>query len=706
MHRLSPSAREAFSLLFDAAPDAMVLVDGAGTIVMANAHADRLFGFARGELARRSVESLVPERYRHSHLGHRAGYFHTPSVRPMGAGLELFGLRKDGSEFPVEISLSPVTTDAGIMAISAIRDISDRKRADEERVTLAREQAARAEAEKAERRAVFLGEAGALLTSSLDYRATLTRLTRLAVPRLGDICAVDMVEGETIQRLAVTHVDPAREPFVLELRRRHGYKPDARSGVAEALRTGRPALVRQVTDEHLVHAAQSPEQLQMLRSLGMTSWLIVPLRSRDRVQGAITFVMAESRRTYTDADIVLAQDLAYRASIAIENAQLYDEAQGANRAKDEFLATLSHELRTPLNAIYGWARMLASDRLSRADERRALAVIERNAQAQTQLIEDLLDVSRIVTGKMRLTAQPLDPATVVGQAVDAIRPTAAAKQISLQAVLDPRVGPVIGDPDRLQQVVWNLLTNAVKFTPRGGTVRVELRRVNSHVQILVADSGEGIEPHVLPHIFERFTQADSSTTRARGGLGIGLSLVRHLIELHGGTVQASSEGRGKGATFTVKLPVPAVTPEALASHPAAVTAPPPGLPRIALTGLTVLIVDDDADSLELLRTILSTAGAHVEQAASAEGALEVLMRGAIDVVVADIEMPGEDGYGLIRRVRATRGAALPVIALTAYGRVEDRVRTLSAGFNVHLTKPADPAELIAAVGNLTRGTTA
>jgi len=441
MHRLSPSAREAFSLLFDAAPDAMVLVDSVGTIVMANAHADRLFGFARGELAGQSVEMLVPERYRHSHLGHRAGYFHTPSVRPMGAGLELFGLRKDGSEFPVEISLSPVTTDAGVMAISAIRDITDRKRADEERVTLAREQAARAEAEKAERRAVFLGEAGALLTSSLDYRATLTRLTRLAVPRLADLCAVDMVEGETIQRLAVTHVDPSREPFVLELRRRHGYKPDARSGVAEALRTGRPALVRQVTDEHLVHASQSPEHLQMLRSLGITSWLIVPLRSRTRVQGAITFVMADSGRTYTDADIVLAQDLAYRASIAIENAQLYDEAQAANRAKDEFLATLSHELRTPLNAIYGWARMLASERLSREDERRALAVIERNAQAQTQLIEDLLDVSRIVTGKMRLTAQPLDPATVVGQAVDAIRPTAAAKQISLQAVLDPRVGP-------------------------------------------------------------------------------------------------------------------------------------------------------------------------------------------------------------------------------------------------------------------------
>ena len=705
MHRLSPSAREAFSLLFDAAPDAMVLVDSVGTIVMANAHADRLFGFARGELAGQSVEMLVPERYRHSHLGHRAGYFHTPSVRPMGAGLELFGLRKDGSEFPVEISLSPVTTDAGVMAISAIRDITDRKRADEERVTLAREQAARAEAEKAERRAVFLGEAGALLTSSLDYRATLTRLTRLAVPRLADLCAVDMVEGETIQRLAVTHVDPSREPFVLELRRRHGYKPDARSGVAEALRTGRPALVRQVTDEHLVHASQSPEHLQMLRSLGITSWLIVPLRSRTRVQGAITFVMADSGRTYTDADIVLAQDLAYRASIAIENAQLYDEAQAANRAKDEFLATLSHELSTPLNAIYGWARMLASERLSREDERRALAVIERNAQAQTQLIEDLLDVSRIVTGKMRLNAQPVDPATVVGQAVDATRPTATAKQISLHAVLDPRVGPVVGDPDRLQQVVWNLLTNAVKFTPRGGAVGVELRRVSSHVQIVVTDSGEGIEAHVLPHIFERFTQADSSTTRVRGGLGIGLSLVHHLVELHGGTVQASSEGRGKGATFTVKLPVPAVTPEAGASHPAAVTATPPGMPPIELMGLTVLIVDDDADSLELLETILVTAGAHVRQAVSAEEALEVLMRGEIDVVVADIEMPGEDGYSLIRRIRATRGTALPVIALTAYGRVEDRVRTLSAGFNLHLTKPADPAELIAAVGNLTRGAT-
>jgi PAS domain S-box-containing protein len=702
MHRLSPSAREAFSLLFDAAPDAMVLVDGAGTIVMVNVHAHRLFGFERGELAGRPIEILVPERYRPSHLGHRAGYFHSPSVRPMGAGLELYGLRKDGSEFPVEISLSPVRTDAGFMAISAIRDISERKRADEERVALAREQAARAEAEKAERRAVFLGEAGALLASSLDYRATLTRLTRLAVPRLADLCAVDMVEASTIRRLAVTHVDPAKESLALEHRQHHGYRPDAPSGVAEVLRTGRPALVRRVTDEHLVHASQSPEQLEALRSLGLTSWLIVPLQSRGRVQGAITFVMADSGRQYADADVALAQDLAYRASIAIENAQLYDEAQAANRAKDEFLAVLSHELRTPLNAIYGWARMLASETLSGDDEQRALAVIERNARAQAQLIDDLLDVSRIVTGKMRLTTQPVDPATVVSQALDGIRPTADARQIRLHAALDPQVGALLGDPDRLQQVVWNLLTNAVKFTPRGGTVRVEVRRADSRVRIVVADDGEGIEPHVLPHVFERFTQADSSTTRVRGGLGIGLSLVRHLVELHGGAVTAHSEGPGKGATFTVDLPVPAITPEAIVRRPAAVAAPRSGTSASAVTGLTVLVVDDDPDSLELLRTILTAAGAHVEPAGSADTALEILMRKPIDVVVADIEMPGEDGYSLIRKIRATRGSALPAIALTAYGRLEDRGRALTAGFTLHMTKPADPTELITAVGRLAR----
>ena len=702
MHRLSPSAREAFSLLFDAAPDALVLVDSAGTIVMANTHAHRLFGFERGELAGQSVEVLVPERYRQSHLGHRAGYFHTPSVRPMGAGLELYGLRKNGSEFPVEISLSPVRTDTGFMAISAIRDISERKRADEERVALAREQAARAEAEKAERRAVFLGEAGALLASSLDYRATLTRLTRLAVPRLADVCAVDMVEGDSVQRLAVTHVDPAKEALALEHRQRHGYKPDARSGVAEVLRTGRPALVRRVTEEHLVDAAQSPEQLEALRSLGLTSWLIVPLQSRGRVQGAITFVMADSGRQYTDAHVALAQDLAYRASIAIENAQLYDEAQAANRAKDEFLAVLSHELRTPLNAIYGWARMLASGSLSADDEQRAVSVIERNARAQAQLIDDLLDVSRIVTGKMRLNAQPVDPAAVVSQALDAIRPTAEARQIGLRATLDPEVGALIGDPDRLQQVVWNMLTNAVKFTPRGGAVRVDVRRADSCVRIVVADNGEGIAPDVLPHIFERFIQADSSPTRVRGGLGIGLSLVRHLVELHGGTVHAQSEGTGKGATFTVELPVPAITPDAITRRPVAVAASRSGMPPSQVADLAVLVVDDDLESLELLRAILSTAGARVEHAGSAERALEILMRTPIDVVVADIEMPGEDGYSLIRKIRATRGSALPAIALTAYGRLEDRGRALTAGFTLHMTKPADPTELIAAVGRLAR----
>jgi CheY-like chemotaxis protein len=346
--------------------------------------------------------------------------------------------------------------------------------------------------------------------------------------------------------------------------------------------------------------------------------------------------------------------------------------------------------------------MLASGSLSADDEQRAVSVIERNARAQAQLIDDLLDVSRIVTGKMRLNAQPVDPAAVVSQALDAIRPTAEARQIGLRATLDPQVGALIGDPDRLQQVVWNMLTNAVKFTPRGGAVRVDVRRADSRVRIVVADNGEGIAPDVLPHIFERFIQADSSPTRVRGGLGIGLSLVRHLVELHGGTVHAQSEGTGKGATFTVELPVPAITPDAITRRPVAVAASRSGMPPSQVADLTVLVVDDDLESLELLRAILSTAGARVEHAGSAERALEILMRTPIDVVVADIEMPGEDGYSLIRKIRATRGSALPAIALTAYGRLEDRGRALTAGFTLHMTKPADPTELIAAVGRLAR----
>ncbi|MBI2203650.1 MAG: response regulator [Candidatus Rokubacteria bacterium] len=383
------------------------------------------------------------------------------------------------------------------------------------------------------------------------------------------------------------------------------------------------------------------------------------------------------------------------------------EAEIANRAKDEFLAMLSHELRTPLNAVYGWARMLRRGQLDPSASSRALEVIERNATSQLQLIEDLLDVSRIITGKMRLDVRPVDVPRVVSEAIDAMRPAADAKSIRLQTVLDPDAGPIMGDPDRLRQIVWNLVSNAVKFTPRAGRIDVVARRVNSHVEIEVSDTGEGIAENVLPYVFDRFRQADSTSTRAHGGLGLGLALVRHLTELHGGSVTARSGGEGLGATFVVRLPVSIVRPDAPAeTHSTARPSPAAALqfPR-SLEGVRVLVVDDDEDALELVATMLREAGAEPRTCASAASAMAELAEWRPDVLLSDLEMPGEDGYALLRRVQALereRGTRLPAVALTAYGRIEDRVRTLSAGFAMHLPKPVDPAELVAVVGAIAR----
>ena len=383
-----------------------------------------------------------------------------------------------------------------------------------------------------------------------------------------------------------------------------------------------------------------------------------------------------------------------------------NESEALNRSKDQFLATLSHELRTPLNAIYGWARMFADGALDPAATRNAAQAILRNSRIQVQLIEDLFDVSRIITGKMRLDVRPMNVLAALESAVETIRPAAEAKSIRLDIVLDPRAAPIMGDPDRVQQAAWNLLSNAVKFTPKGGRVQLHLRRVNSHIDVVVSDTGEGIAPEHLPYIFERFRQADTGSTRRHAGLGIGLSLVKHLVELHGGKVTAASPGVDQGATFTVTLPVSLL-------HGRPVSAPTVARPAelidtdsvkpISLRDLRVLVVDDDGEGRELAALILTNAGAETRTASSSREALAILGDWAPDVLVSDLEMPEEDGYSLLRRARREAtllGRRLPALALTAYGRSEDRVRVLAAGFNLHLAKPADPTELVLAVASL------
>jgi PAS domain S-box-containing protein len=395
-----------------------------------------------------------------------------------------------------------------------------------------------------------------------------------------------------------------------------------------------------------------------------------------------------------------------RTLLLAREQQARREAEAANRAKDEFLATVSHELRTPLNAIYGWARLLQMGDLDRETVASAYETIGRNAKAQAQLIDDLLDVSRIIAGKLRLDVRSIELRPVIEAAIETVQPAADAKGITLQSIFDERIGPISGDPDRLQQVVWNLLSNAIKFTPTGGRVEIGVDQIDSAVQIHVRDTGIGIPPEFLPYVFDRFRQAEGASTRLYGGLGLGLAIVRHLVELHGGTVSANSAGEGRGATFTVTLPLkapPAASLDPEMKHPSEEGVFPLH-PALTLNGIEILLVDDEADARQLLTLILQKAGARVITVSSVQEAIDRLKRNKPDLLISDIEMPGEDGYSLIRRVRAQeaeRGErSVPTVALTAYAGRADRRRALMAGFQKHIPKPVDPARLVAVVASL------
>jgi PAS domain S-box-containing protein len=378
-----------------------------------------------------------------------------------------------------------------------------------------------------------------------------------------------------------------------------------------------------------------------------------------------------------------------------------EEAQRINRLKDEFLATLSHELRTPLNAILGWAQMMGLGTMTGDEMRDAGRVIERNARTQKQLIEDLLDMSRIISGKLRLDVQQIEPASFVEAAIETIRPSAAAKDIRIDKRLDPLAGPISGDPARLQQVVWNVMSNAVKFTPKQGTIQVRIERANSHVEISVSDTGEGIDPAFLPHLFERFRQADASSSRKHAGLGIGLAIAKEIVEMHGGTIRATSAGEGQGAEFVVALPLLVLKRRLAATrvHPIAPSAVPITADLTDLSGLKILFVDDEPDARRLVKRLLEECGAEVVTADCARQALELVAHYSPNVVISDVGMPEVDGYEFLRKLRKSDHvcATVPAIALTAFARSEDRTRALRAGYIQHVAKPIEPSELLATI---------
>jgi PAS domain S-box-containing protein len=578
------------------------------------------------------------------------------------------------------------------------RDITDARNAEHERNQLfLSEQAARSEAEQAAEKIRRLQSVTDTALSHLSLDELLHEMLGRIQELLGaDAAAILLVtdDGKYLGgRIAIGLEEEARVRV-----------PMGR-GIAGRIATSRMPLI---VDDLSTTEVVSTILLENARSL-----VGAPLMIEGRVIGVIQVDTRETH-SFTQDDVDLLQLAADRVALAIERARLYEaeqrarlDAETANRMKDDFLATISHELRSPLNSILGWVMLLREGRLSEVATAAALQTIERSARTQNRIISDLLDVSRIINGKLRLNMRTLEPGAIVEAGVEGVRPAAEAKGILINMSLDRKAGSIAGDSDRLQQIVWNLVSNAIKFTPPGGSVDVLLARVGSYVELEVRDTGAGIGSEFLPFVFERFRQADSSSTRRQGGLGLGLAIVRHLVELHGGTVGAQSEGPGRGAVFVVRLPLASkarVVREAGLHLPEAVDraeldCPPP------LGGLRVLVVDDEADVRELVSGILTECDADVRTVASAEEALTSFSEGwRPEVLIADIEMPGTDGYELMRRVRTlspASGGRVPAVALTSHARVEDRMKALAAGFQMHVPKPVEPAELLTVLGSVT-----
>jgi PAS domain S-box-containing protein len=684
--------------IVESSDDAIISKSLEGVILSWNKGAEQIFGYTADEVIGKSIYILIPpdrtdeepKILDNLRRGQRIDHYETVRVR------------KDGRTVNISLTVSPIKDKSGkVIAASKIaRDISEHKRMEAEREQLlAREQAAREQAERRWRESRLLASATRQFSSTLQLEDLLPTICRAA----REIAAAD---GATFVLREGERVHYVEEDAITPLWKGNRF-PITECISGWTMLEREPAYVEDIyADERVpIEAYQST----FVKSLAM-----VPVRGHDPI-GAIGVYWARQRKA-DDREITLLEVLADAAHIAFVNTQLYEQtraareqAEQANRLKDEFLATVSHELRTPLNAMLGWTRMLRTGKLDEATYERALETIERNAKSQAQLIEDLLDVSRIVSGKMRLDVQPVELAPVIQSAVDSVRPAADAKAIRINMVLDPMAGPVSGDPIRLQQIVWNLLSNAIKFTPKGGRVQVRLERINSHIEITVSDTGMGISPDFLPYVFDRFRQADSTLTRKQPGLGLGLAIVRHLVELHGGNIQAFSAGAGAGATFTLKLPVMILRDPERFSTQVAERKHPTAWPDLvfecpaALEGLRVLVVDDEPDARRLLSAILSRCKSEVTAVASAGDALDALERLKLDVIVSDIEMPEEDGYSFIRKVRAIEGeqnGRIPAAALTAHAGVGDRLRALSAGFDIHVPKPVEPAELVAVIASL------
>jgi len=556
------------------------------------------------------------------------------------------------------------------------------------------------EQKRAEESARYLAQASAALAGVVDYESTLQTVANLAVPHFADWSAVDVADdANTLRRLAVAHRDPEKVQLAHDLMRRYPPDPQVPSGALTVLRTGTPEIISDITDEMLVLAARDEAHLRLIRSLGLKSYICVPLIVSGKPLGVLTFATAESGRTYTGADLTLATDLAQRASVAVENTQLYQALRDADRRKDEFLATLAHELRNPLAPIRNALEILKMPTVDAATVARSRDMMERQVEHLVRLVDDLLDVSRVMQGKIELRRERVELATVVARAVETVQPLMDAKGHRVNIRLPSESLSIDADPVRLAQIVGNLLTNAAKYTEPGGRIWLTAERDGETAELRVRDSGIGIGPEMLPRVFELFVQVDHASTQAQGGLGIGLTLVKNLVEMHDGTVQARSEGHGRGSEFIMRLPTSAQTdwPDRVAHRGEQVRRPPEA------SAYRLLVVDDNLDAAESLGMLLELQGHEVRVASSGVAALEITKAFTPDVVFLDIGMPGMDGYEVARRLRQQPSLGNVVLAaLTGWGQKEDRRRTTAAGFDHHLVKPPEPRAVEAVLAELGR----
>ena len=635
------------SAIIESAEDAIISKTLNGIITSWNKGAERIFGYTSDEVIGKPVTILIPKEHENEEpailarlrAGDRIEHYETIRVR------------KDGKLIDISLTVSPIRGPKGeIVGASKIaRDITEQKRARKE-----------------------LDEANARLKLAL------------AASRLGDWSWDVKTDVITLSDTAERIFDVPPDSRITRHQMRNLIHKEDRERTDAAI------------DKALAEHSDYEVEYRITRKNGSETW----------VSGRGRGIYAEDGKLIGMLGFV--QDITTRKTAEVESERLYRQAEESGRLKEEFLATISHELRTPLSAILGWARMLRLGQLSEEHTAKALDTIERNARAQAQLVDDLLDVSRIMTGKLRMDVRPSDPNAFIDAAVDAVRPAAEAKGVRVQKVIDTGAISIPGDPVRLQQVVWNLLSNAIKFTPRGGRVQIRSERVNSHLEIVVSDTGQGITADFLPHVFDRFRQADQKTSRQHGGMGLGLAIVRHLVEMHGGTVSAESEGEGKGATFTVTLPITPlyqIDSSGGRVHPAARDLLPPDEGTDRLDGLNILVVDDEPDTRELLKQGLEYCGANVRVAGSASEAVDELVVSVPDILISDVGMPGIDGYDLIRQIRdlpRNRGGKVAAIALTAYTRTEDRLQALRAGYDMHVPKPVELAELVAVAVSVAR----